>query len=152
MKALAFVCGVVFGIGLLLSGMTDPVKVIAFLDVAGNWDPSLILVMITAVVVTMGPMQIAQRRTRSFIGETIGFPSTRGITRKLLLGSAVFGVGWGMTGLCPGPSLASLAASTWQEWLFFCSMVAGMVGYEVWQRRGLRPAAATGAAAMLPKA
>ncbi len=138
MKTLALLCGVVFGIGLLVSGMTDPAKVIAFLDIAGAWDPSLILVMITAVLVALVPMQLAQRRAKSVIGETIAFPSTRGITRKLLLGSAVFGIGWGMTGLCPGPSLASLAASTWQEWLFFGSMVTGMIGFEVWQRASTR--------------
>jgi len=134
MKTLAFLCGVIFGLGLLISGMTDPAKVIAFLDIAGAWDPSLILVMITAVLVALVPMQIAQRRDRSVIGEKIAFPVTRGITGKLILGSAIFGVGWGMTGLCPGPSLASLAGLTWQEWLFFCSMVAGMVGFEFWQR------------------
>jgi uncharacterized membrane protein YedE/YeeE len=134
MKTLAFLCGVLFGIGLLVSGMTDPAKVIAFLDIAGAWDPSLILVMITAVLVALLPMQLAQRRTRSIIGETVAFPTTRGITPKLVLGSAIFGVGWGMTGLCPGPSLASLAGSTWQEWLFFISMLVGMIGFEVWQR------------------
>ncbi|CUA97209.1 DUF6691 family protein [Thiomonas bhubaneswarensis] len=140
MKILAFICGVIFGIGLLVSGMTDPAKVIAFLDIAGPWDPSLILVMITAVLVALVPMQMAQRRTRSIVGEKIAFPSTRGITGKLILGSAIFGVGWGMTGLCPGPSLASLAASTWQEWLFFGSMFAGMIGFELLQRLG-KPAA-----------
>ena len=138
MKTLAFLSGIVFGIGLLVSGMTDPAKVIAFLDIAGPWDPSLILVMVTAVVVALVPMQLAQRRVRSLVGEKIAFPSTRGITGKLILGSAIFGIGWGMTGLCPGPSLASLAASTWQEWLFFSSMVAGMIGFELWQRMGQR--------------
>ncbi|MDE2174966.1 MAG: YeeE/YedE family protein [Betaproteobacteria bacterium] len=138
MKTLAFLSGIVFGIGLLVSGMTDPAKVIAFLDIAGPWDPSLILVMVTAVVVALVPMQLAQRRARSLVGEKIAFPSTRGITGKLILGSAIFGIGWGMTGLCPGPSLASLAASTWQEWLFFSNMVAGMIGFELWQRMGQR--------------
>lgn len=138
MKTLAFLSGIVFGIGLLVSGMTDPAKVIAFLDIAGTWDPSLILVMITAVGVALVPMQLAQRRPRSLIGEKIAFPSTQGITGKLILGSAIFGIGWGMTGLCPGPSLASLAASTWQESLFFTSMVAGMIGFELWQRMGQR--------------
>ncbi|MDD4886140.1 MAG: YeeE/YedE family protein [Thiomonas sp.] len=137
MKTLAFLGGILFGIGLLVSGMTDPAKVIAFLDIAGAWDPSLILVMITAVLVALIPMQMAQRRARSVIGEKIAFPATSGITGKLMLGSAIFGVGWGMTGLCPGPSLASLAASTWQEWLFFSSMVAGMIGFELWQRLGV---------------
>ena len=136
MKILAFLSGIVFGIGLLVSGMTDPAKVIAFLDIAGPWDPSLILVMITAVLVALVPMQLAQRRKQSLVGEKIAFPSTRGITGKLIVGSAIFGIGWGMTGLCPGPSLASLAASTWQEWLFFSSMVGGMIGFELWQRLG----------------
>ena len=154
MNRLAFVSGLVFGIGLLLSGMTDPAKVIAFMDIAGQWDPSLILVMITAVIVAIVPIQIAQRRERALLGDKIGFPSTRGITGKLVLGSAVFGIGWGMTGLCPGPSLASLGASTWQEWLFFGSMVTGMVGFEVWQRRGQNVVARTSAAApaAMPKA
>lgn len=138
MKTLAFLSGILFGIGLLVSGMTDPAKVIAFLDIAGAWDPSLILVMITAVLVALVPMQMAQRRAKSVIGEKIAFPTTSGITGKLILGSAIFGVGWGMTGLCPGPSLASLAASTWQEWLFFSSMVVGMTGFEIWQRAGSR--------------
>ncbi|MDD5001295.1 MAG: YeeE/YedE family protein, partial [Thiomonas arsenitoxydans] len=90
MKTLAFLSGIVFGIGLLVSGMTDPAKVIAFLDIAGPWDPSLILVMVTAVVVALVPMQLAQRRARSLVGEKIAFPSTRGITGKLILGSAIF--------------------------------------------------------------
>ncbi len=153
MKLLAFVCGLVFGIGLLVSGMTDPDKVIAFMDIAGRWDPSLILVMITAVVVAIGPMQIAAHRQRALLGDKIAFPPTRGITTKLLLGSAVFGVGWGLTGLCPGPSLASLGSFTWQEWLFFASMVGGMVGFELWQSHGQRAAAPTPpATAPLPKA
>ena len=143
MKTLAFLSGILFGIGLLVSGMTDPAKVIAFLDIAGAWDPSLILVMITAVLVALVPMQMAQRRAKSVIGEKIAFPTTSGITGKLILGSAIFGVGWGMTGLCPGPSLASLAASTWQEWLFFSSMVAGMIGFELWQRMGQRTRSAS---------
>ncbi|MGC9163096.1 MAG: DUF6691 family protein [Thiomonas sp.] len=149
MKTLAFFSGILFGIGLLVSGMTDPAKVIAFLDIAGAWDPSLILVMITAVAVALVPMQLAQRRAKSLLGQTVAFPTTRGITAKLVLGSAIFGVGWGMTGLCPGPSLASLAAFTWQEWLFFCSMVGGMVGFELWQRASA-PAQPTGATPLHP--
>ena len=101
MKTLAFLSGIVFGIGLLVSGMTDPAKVIAFLDIAGPWDPSLILVMVTAVVVALVPMQLAQRRARSLVGEKIAFPSTRGITGKLILGSSIFGIGWGLTGILP---------------------------------------------------
>jgi YeeE/YedE family (DUF395). len=118
MKTLAFLSGIVFGIGLLVSGMTDPAKVIAFLDIAGPWDPSLILVMVTAVVVALVPMQLAQRRADRSSAKKSPFHRPRASPESSFWGSAIFGIGWGMTGLCPGPSLASLAASTWQEWLF----------------------------------
>ena len=142
MNKLAFFSGLLFGLGVLLSGMTDPAKVLGFLNIAGAWDPSLLLVLVTAVVVAFVPMQLAQRRSQALLGEPIAFPDTRSITSRLLLGSAVFGVGWGMTGLCPGPSLASLASLHGPQWLFFASMVAGMAGFELWQR----------AAAKLPQA
>ncbi len=134
MKILAFVCGLTFGFGLLISGMTDPAKVLGFLDIAGPWDPSLMLVMISAVVIALPMVQLASRRGEALLGDTIAFPPRFGITRKLLLGSAIFGVGWGLGGLCPGPSLASLGAWTWQEGLFFLTMIAGMLGHESWQR------------------
>jgi len=90
-------------------------------------------VPLAAVVAALVPVQMAQRRDHSVIGEKIAFPSTRGLTGKLILGSAIFGVGWGLTGLCPGPSFASLAGDTWHGWLFFSSMVVGMCCFEVWQ-------------------
>ncbi len=134
MNKLAFFSGLLFGLGVLLSGMTNPDKVLGFLNIAGAWDPSLLLVLITAVVVAFVPMQLAQRRSKALLGDPIAFPETRSITSRLLLGSAVFGIGWGMTGLCPGPSLASLASLHAPQWLFFASMVAGMAGFELWQR------------------
>lgn len=148
MKIFAFVCGLAFGFGLLISGMTDPVKVLGFLNIAGSWDPSLMLVMISAVVVALPMMQLASRREKALLGDTIAFPPRFGITGKLLLGSAIFGVGWGLDGLCPGPSLASLGAFTWQEGVFFLTMIAGMLGHESWQRasqsaRAHAPAAGT---------
>ncbi|MHB1690957.1 MAG: DUF6691 family protein [Thiomonas sp.] len=148
MKIFAFVCGLAFGFGLLISGMTDPVKVLGFLNIAGPWDPSLMLVMISAVVVALPMMQLASRREKALLGDTIVFPPRFGITGKLLLGSAIFGVGWGLDGLCPGPSLASLGAFTWQEGVFFLTMIAGMLGHESWQRasqsaRAHAPAAGT---------
>ncbi len=134
MNKLAFISGLLFGLGVLLSGMTDPDKVLGFLNIAGAWDPSLLLVLVTAVLVAFVPMQLAQRRSTSLLGEPIAFPDTRSITTRLILGSVVFGVGWGMTGLCPGPSLAALATLHPALWLFFASMVVGMVGFELWQR------------------
>ena len=134
MNKLAFFSGLLFGLGVLLSGMTNPDKVLGFLNIAGALDPSLLLVLVTAVVVAFAPMQLAQRRSKALLGEPIAFPDTRSITGKLILGSAVFGIGWGMTGLCPGPSLASLASLHAPQWLFFASMMAGMAGFELWQR------------------
>ena len=134
MNILAFVCGLVFSIGLLISGMTSPVKVLSFLDVAGPWDPSLALVMISAVAVALPMVQLASRREHALLGDAIAFPPRVGITRKLLIGSAIFGIGWGLSGLCPGPSLASLGACAWQNGLFFLAMIAGMLSHETWQR------------------
>ena len=134
MNKLAFFSGLLFGLGVLLSGMTNPDKVLGFLNIASAWDPSLLLVLITAVLVAFVPMQLAQRRSKALLGDPIAFPDTRSITGRLILGSAVFGVGWGMTGLCPGPSLAALASLHAPQWLFFASMVAGMTGFELWQR------------------
>jgi uncharacterized membrane protein YedE/YeeE len=134
MNKLAFFSGLLFGLGVLLSGMTNPDKVLGFLNIAGGWDPSLLLVLVAAVLVAFVPMQLAQRRSKALLGEPIAFPDTRSITGRLILGSAVFGMGWGMTGLCPGPSLAALASLHAPQWLFFASMVAGMTGFELWQR------------------
>lgn len=134
MNKLALFSGLLFGLGVLLSGMTDPDKVLGFLNIAGAWDPSLLLVLVTAVLVAFVPMQLAQRRSKALLGDAIAFPDTRSITAKLVLGSAAFGIGWGMTGLCPGPSLASLASLHAPQWLFFASMLAGMAGLELWQR------------------
>ena len=142
MNLLALLCGAGFGFGVLLSGMTDAHKVLAFLNPAGAWDPSLLLVMAAAVLTAAPLLQLAARRRHALLGEPIAFPPRRGITRRLIVGSAVFGVGWGLDGLCPGPSLAILGAATWQETLFFVAMLAGMATFEAWQRRGLRLAAA----------
>ncbi len=134
MNKLAFFSGLLFGLGVLVSGMTDPNKVLGFLNIVGAWDPSLLLVLATAVLVAFIPMQLAQRRSTALLGDPIAFPDTRSITGKLILGSAVFGMGWGMTGLCPGPSLAGLASLHAPQWLFFASMAVGMTGFELWQR------------------
>ena len=138
MNVLALLCGAGFGFGVLLSGMTDAHKVLAFLDPAGPWDPSLLLVMAAAVATAAPLLQLAARRRHALLGDAIAFPPRRGITRRLIVGSAVFGVGWGLDGLCPGPSLAMLGAATWQESLFFVAMLGGMVAFDAWQRRGQR--------------
>ncbi|AWL06475.1 DUF6691 family protein [Massilia oculi] len=130
----AFIAGLVFGIGLLLGGMTDPAKVLGFLDLAGNWDPSLAFVMGGAVLVGLVAFRIAGRRERSLLGEAMRLPTATRIDRRLVLGSIAFGVGWGVAGFCPGPALASLATGGTRVLLFTGAMLAGMAVFELLER------------------
>ncbi|WP_306397187.1 YeeE/YedE family protein [Telluria beijingensis] len=134
--------GLLFGIGLILSSMTDPAKVLAFLDLAGNWDPSLGIVMGGALLAAMPAYLIARRRRRSLLGETVQLPTATRIDRRLLVGSLVFGGGWGLAGYCPGPAVVSLLAGGLEPLLFFLGMVAGMGAYELLERRGAHGAPA----------
>jgi uncharacterized membrane protein YedE/YeeE len=122
----AFIAGVVFGLGLLLSGMTNPSKVIGFLDVAGNWDPSLIFVMIGAIGVSFFAFRHAKNLTHSYIREEIKLPVLQQIDKPLILGAITFGIGWGLVGLCPGPALAVLTLGNDQVILFVLAMLLGM--------------------------
>lgn len=130
----AFIAGLVFGIGLLLGGMTDPAKVLGFLDLAGNWDPSLAFVMGGAVLVGLVAFRIAGRREHSLLGEAMRLPTATRIDRRLVLGSIAFGVGWGVAGFCPGPALASLATGGTRVLLFTGAMLAGMAVFELLER------------------
>jgi uncharacterized membrane protein YedE/YeeE len=129
-----FLVGLVFGLGLILSGLTDPGKVLAFLDLAGAWDPSLLFTMGGAVLVTAAGFRLAKKRGRALFGAPIGFPTSTGIDRRLVLGSAVFGVGWGLAGFCPGPALASIGAGALGPLIFVVAMVAGMGLFELFER------------------
>ncbi|MGN0927008.1 YeeE/YedE family protein [Ectopseudomonas mendocina] len=126
-KLTAFVCGLLFGLGVLLAGMADPAKVLAFLDLAGDWDPSLALVMAGAIGAAVLPLNLAQRRARSLLGGTMQMPTRRDLDARLVLGSLLFGVGWGIAGICPGPALAVLLSGHWQPLLFVAAMLAGML-------------------------
>jgi hypothetical protein len=144
MKEIAsFLAGLVFGLGLLLAGMTDPAKVQGFLDLAGRWDPSLAFVMAGAIAVGAVAFAWAGRRSVSLIGEPMRLPNSRTIDRRLVLGSMAFGVGWGLAGLCPGPALVLLGAGVRPAGVFFVAMLVGMAAYEwIEQRRtGAAPAA-----------
>ena len=121
-----FFVGLLFGIGLILSGMTDPGKVQGFLDLAGAWDPSLALVMGGGVLVGFGAFALAGRRTHAFLGGAMQLPTRRDIDRRLVAGALVFGIGWGLAGLCPGPALVSLGGGHWQALVFTLAMLAGM--------------------------
>jgi uncharacterized protein len=123
--------GLVFGLGLIAAGMTDPAKVLAFLDLAGPWDPSLALVMGAAIAVAIAPFAWARRRGRTLSGEAIEWPAARGVDARLLGGGALFGIGWGLAGLCPGPALVALAAGLQGVWIFVLAMCAGLLLVDV---------------------
>ena len=130
----SLIAGLVFGIGLIISGMTNPAKVLGFLDLAGLWDPSLALVMGGAIAVGMVAFQIARKRSKSLLGDPMRLPNAMQVDRRLLLGGLAFGVGWGLAGFCPGPALASLATGAVKPAIFTVAMVAGMVIYELIER------------------
>ena len=127
----ALAAGLLFGAGLMVSGMTQPQKVLGFLDFAGAWDPSLALVMGAALLVALPGFGHSSARTESVLGLPMRLPSARRIDRKLLAGAAAFGVGWGLAGLCPGPALVALATGSHKAMLFAGAMLAGM-GLHEW--------------------
>ncbi|AVR98714.1 YeeE/YedE family protein [Pseudoduganella armeniaca] len=129
----ALLAGLLFGLGLILSGMTDPAKVTAFLDVAGAWDPSLAFVMGGALLVALPAFYVARRRGTTLRGEPLQLPTARRLDRPLIVGSVMFGAGWGLAGYCPGPALASLSMTDGAPWLFVAAMLAGMALYEARQ-------------------
>lgn len=133
-KLSAFFVGLLFGLGLLLSGMTDPGKIQGFLDLAGAWDPSLAFVMGGAIAVGFFAYALAQRRTRSWLGADIHLPKASAIDRRLVLGSLVFGVGWGLAGFCPGPGLVSMGSGQPKGLVFVLAMLAGMLVFESLER------------------
>ena len=129
-----FLVGLLFGLGLILSGMTDPGKVLSFLDLAGLWDPSLAFVMGGAIAVGALAFAVAKKRTRSFLGGAMHVPTARDIDKRLVLGSLVFGVGWGLAGFCPGPAIVSAAAGQPKAMVFIAAMLAGMWLFEMLER------------------
>ena len=131
----AFVVGSLFGIGLIVSGMADPSKVLGFLDLAGEWDPSLAFVMAGAVLVGTIAFALAAKRSRTLLGDVMRLPTATAIDRRLVLGGALFGVGWGLAGYCPGPALASLALGGTKPLVFVLSLLAGMAIFELLEYR-----------------
>lgn len=132
----ALLSGLVFGFGLILSGMANPAKVIGFLDLAGRWDPSLAFVMAGAIAVGTVAFVIARKRTLSFLGGAMHLPTARDIDRRLVGGSLLFGIGWGLGGFCPGPGLVALGMGEMKALVFVAAMIAGMVIFEVLEHAG----------------
>lgn len=126
----ALASGLVFGLGLSLSGMLDPARVQGFLDVFGNWDPSLAFVLGGAVVVAFLGARLAGRMSQPIFDKTFHVPTNQKIDRPLIVGSAIFGFGWGLSGFCPGPAVASLSLGLWQTVLFVAAMLVGMVAHD----------------------
>lgn len=122
--------GLIFGIGLILAGMANPAKVLAFLDIAGLWDPSLGLVMAGAIGVGLIAFAIAKRRNLSYLGFSIQLPTNRIIDKRLVLGSLAFGIGWGLVGICPAPAFVLLGVGSSKGIIFVVAMVVGMGIYE----------------------
>lgn len=121
-----YLIGVLFGLGLMISGMTNPQKILGFLDLAGLWDPSLIFVMVGAILVGLGGFYLASKRTEAFFGGALHIPKRRDITKPLIIGSVIFGVGWGVAGFCPGPAIVALGAGHMKALLFLIAMLVGM--------------------------
>ncbi len=132
---IAALAGLVFGLGLLVSGMADPQKVLGFLDLAGAWDPSLALVMGGAIALGLPGFAWARRRSRSLLGEPMHLPARQAVDAPLLIGSALFGIGWGLAGYCPGPALVGTAAGWGSAAIFSAAMLAGMLLFGLWSNK-----------------
>jgi len=135
--------GLVFGMGLIVSGMANPEKVLGFLDIAGLWDPSLAFVMGGAIIVGLVSLAVACKRTLSFLGFNMKLPTNNRIEKRMVIGSMMFGIGWGIAGFCPGPGLVALGAGEIKGAVFVASMVAGMALFEVLERNRARAGSET---------
>jgi uncharacterized protein len=135
MAVASFVCGLIFGFGLLISGMTQPAKVLGFLDIFGRWDPTLAFVMAAALVVAGIGYALLRRRKRPVLAAQYLWPTRADVDRRLVVGSMLFGIGWGLVGLCPGPALVNLASLMPSVMVFVLAMATGMIIKDLWDRR-----------------
>jgi uncharacterized membrane protein YedE/YeeE len=131
----AFLIGLLFGLGLIVSGMSNPAKVLGFLDLGGSWDPSLAMVMAGAIGVGMIAFRMAGGKASSLLGYPMQLPAIGKIDKRLVYGSALFGIGWGLAGICPGPALTLLGGGAAKGFLFVAAMLVGIILFEIFQRR-----------------
>ena len=132
--AISFVVGLIFGLGLIVSGMGNPAKVLSFLDLAGMWDPSLMLVMGGAIAIAIVAFSTIGRREKSLLGLPVVLPTAKKIDKPLVVGSALFGIGWGLAGICPGPAFVLLGSGTSKGIVFILALLGGMLLFELRQR------------------
>jgi uncharacterized membrane protein YedE/YeeE len=121
-----YAIGILFGWGLIISGMSNPQKVLGFLDLAGSWDPSLIFVMVGAILVGLAGFYVVSKRSEAFFGGALHIPTRRDINKPLVIGSFIFGIGWGIAGICPGPAIVALGAGYLKALVFIFAMLVGM--------------------------
>ena len=138
----SLLAGLVFGLGLIVSGMANPAKVLGFLDLGGAWDPSLALVMAGAIAVGLGAFALAKKRSVSLLGAPMKLPTAGAVDRRLMIGSSLFGIGWGVAGFCPGPALVALGMGEGKAVVFVLAMLAGMLVFQVLEARTARRATA----------
>jgi uncharacterized membrane protein YedE/YeeE len=144
--AACFGCGLIFGAGLLVSGMNQPEKVLGFLDIFGAWDATLVFVMAGAVAVTSVGFALARQRGTPVLATEYRWPTSVDLDAPLVVGAILFGIGWGLVGICPGPALVNLAGLSLPIVVFVVAMVIGMLGYELWRVRSSSDAAAENSA------
>ncbi|MBP9786658.1 MAG: YeeE/YedE family protein [Acinetobacter sp.] len=130
----AFILGSLFSLGLLISGMSNPEKVLGFLDIFGQWDISLMFVMMGAIIVAIIPFQKAIRNPKTIFGEEISLPMNTHIDKNLIVGSSLFGVGWGIAGICPAPAITLIGLGYSQAWYFIAAMLLGMFVHRLWAK------------------
>lgn len=131
----SLLAGILFGLGLIISGMANPQKIIDFLDITGNWDPSLLVVMLGALAVSFWAFRYVSKREKTWLENSFNLPGARQLDKRLILGSLVFGAGWGIAGYCPGPALTSLLAGQIAPFIFVVAMISGMTLYEILESR-----------------
>ncbi|MGA6135429.1 DUF6691 family protein [Acinetobacter dispersus] len=131
----AFLFGSIFALGLLVSGMSNPEKVLSFLDVFGAWDISLMFVMIGAIVVAFIPFQKALRSPKTLLGESMALPKNNQIDKKLITGAILFGIGWGIAGICPAPALTLIGLGYFEVWYFIAAILLGMLIHRLWAKQ-----------------
>ena len=134
-NTITFLAGLIFGLGLVVSGMTNPANIIGFLDIAGNWNPSLALVMVGGISITFFAFRYMANKKLTLFKEPVHLPGTTHLSKELIIGSLLFGAGWALAGFCPGPALVALGAGSKQAGIFVLAMLVGMYGHDIFYTR-----------------